>query len=428
MREAIVLQARTAHNPFARKGTQEEWRDSVGTLAQGNSRLMLALCAAFAPPLLHPCGLESGGFNFVGASSTGKTTALLAASSVWGRGSREGGYMSAWRSTSNGLESLAALHNDALLVLDEIGQAPAQTVSEAAYLLANGTGKNRSRADGTAREALSWLLFVLSSGETGLAERIMETGGTARAGQMVRLLDVPADAGAGMGLFEDLRGHGDPSAFAAALQTSAASAYGTAARAFIRKIQATGLDVIGKQWREYRSAKLEDFAGKGADGQTKRAAERFLLCILAGERAAEWGILPWPKGAATRAVWTCFRAWLEHRGGNGPAEDMAIRAQALRFLEQHGQSRFQDVALPDDKCVNRVGFRERFGDSIRYHVLPESFKSEVVKGYPAKHAAKVLKAAGILVTPDPERQMQWLTVPEGLGKIRGYILTVPDSE
>ena len=51
--EQIVLQTQTAHNPFAQQGTPEQWRDGVGALALGNSRVMLALCAAFAAPLLH---------------------------------------------------------------------------------------------------------------------------------------------------------------------------------------------------------------------------------------------------------------------------------------------------------------------------------------------------------------------------------------
>ena len=270
--------------------------------------------------------------------------------------------------------------------------------------------------------------MMVSTGEVGLAQRIAEEGGTAKAGQQIRLLDIPADAGRGMGIFEDLHGYTEPSAFAAALQEKAASAYGTAARAFIRNMQEDGLDRIAHEWREYRGRELEKLAGEGADGQTKRAAERFLLCELAGEYAVDWGILPWPGGMAAAAVRTCFQAWLERRGGNGPAEDRAIRAQVLRFLEQHGQSRFQDVNVPDEKCVNRVGFRERSGDSTRYHVFPESFKSEVAKGYPAKHAAKVLKAAGILVTPEPDRLTQWLTEPAGSGRHRGYILTIPDSE
>ena len=56
--------------------------------------------------------------------------------------------------------------------------------------------------------------MVLSTGEKGLADKIAEEGGKVQAGQAVRLIDVPADAGKGLGIFENLHSHESPSAFA----------------------------------------------------------------------------------------------------------------------------------------------------------------------------------------------------------------------
>ncbi len=53
--------------------------------------------------------------------STGKSTVLRVASSVWGGFD----YLQSWRATSNGLEGIAAAHNDSLLCLDEIGEIAA---------------------------------------------------------------------------------------------------------------------------------------------------------------------------------------------------------------------------------------------------------------------------------------------------------------
>ena len=91
----------------------------MATLAAGNSRLVFALSVAFAGALPALVGEESGGFHFRGASSSGKTTALKVAASVWGHPSE---YPRLWRATANGLEGLAALHNDGLLILDELSQ------------------------------------------------------------------------------------------------------------------------------------------------------------------------------------------------------------------------------------------------------------------------------------------------------------------
>ena len=56
-----------------------------------------------------------------GTSSIGKTMILIVAGSVWGGGGMQG-YRREWRATLNGLEGVAAMHSDALLALDEMGE------------------------------------------------------------------------------------------------------------------------------------------------------------------------------------------------------------------------------------------------------------------------------------------------------------------
>lgn len=83
--EIVVFQNAHALEPaFAVSGTAEEWRDSVAALASGNSRLLFALSVAFAGALADVVGEDSGGFHLRGGSSSGKSTALKAAASVWG--------------------------------------------------------------------------------------------------------------------------------------------------------------------------------------------------------------------------------------------------------------------------------------------------------------------------------------------------------
>ena len=57
-----------------------------------------------------------------------------------------------------------------------------------------------------ARRSLRWRLMILSSGELSLASHMLTGGRKARAGQDVRLLDIPADAGAGFGMFRERHG------------------------------------------------------------------------------------------------------------------------------------------------------------------------------------------------------------------------------
>jgi len=190
--EVVVFQSENALEPaFSVAGAVDDWRDSVAALAAGNSRLMFALSAAFAAPLAEIAGEDSGGFHLRGGSSTGKTTALSAAASVWGKPSA---YTRIWRATANGLEGLAALHNDGLLILDELAQIDPKEAGEAAYLLANGKGKTRASRAGAARPAAQWRLLFLSAGEESLSALMARAGRKANVGQEIRLADIEADA------------------------------------------------------------------------------------------------------------------------------------------------------------------------------------------------------------------------------------------
>src|SRR5262249_10783358 len=147
-------------------------------------------------------------FTSRGLHQPAKTTALHVAGSVWGGGTVASGYVRSWRATANGLEGVALGHCDTLLCLDELSQLAAREAGEVAYMLANGAGKSRSSRDGSARRAARWRALFLSSGEFGLADKVAEDGRGRKlaAGQQVRIVDLSADAGAGMGMFEELHG------------------------------------------------------------------------------------------------------------------------------------------------------------------------------------------------------------------------------
>jgi putative DNA primase/helicase len=168
------------------KGTLDGWKDTVAARCAGNSRLILALGTSFASPLLPIIDIESGGFHLVGATSQGKTTILSVAASVTGIKD-----IPHWRTTTNGLESIATAFNHLCLPLDEIGQADPKDVGNIAYMLANGQGKARMTKNITNRKPKTWRLMVLSSGEVGLGSYMAQANITQKGGQEVRLPDVP---------------------------------------------------------------------------------------------------------------------------------------------------------------------------------------------------------------------------------------------
>jgi putative DNA primase/helicase len=66
------------------KGTLDEWKENVAKYCVGNSRLTFSVCLGFASLLLKICDVANCGFNLVGQSSTGKTTCLKVAASIFG--------------------------------------------------------------------------------------------------------------------------------------------------------------------------------------------------------------------------------------------------------------------------------------------------------------------------------------------------------
>ena len=156
--ETVSLDA-TAHGPYEARGSLEDWKKGVGALTAGHALPMFMVSAALAGPLAYLVGAEGGGVHVFGDSSIGKSATLAAGGSIWGRGGSPG-YVRSWRATANGLEGAAASATDTCLVLDELGVGEARDVGASVYALANGSGKQRARRDGSLRKHLEGLARV----------------------------------------------------------------------------------------------------------------------------------------------------------------------------------------------------------------------------------------------------------------------------
>jgi putative DNA primase/helicase len=415
--ERVVFQNEHATEPtLSRSGTVEDWRQHVGLPAVGNSRLVFAISVAFAGPLMELAGDDSGGFHLRGSSSSGKTTALRIAASVWGPPKA---FCREWRATSNGLEGLAALHNDSLLILDELSQIDPREAGEAAYLLANGRGKTRATRNGTARQSASWRLLFLSAGEESLSALMARAGKRSSAGQEVRLADIEADAGAGLGVFEATGKYETPAAFATGLRDAASRYYGAVGKNWLHLLVADRLklaDVIVNGVRQF----VKENVSQNATGQVERVARRFGLVAVAGELAAYYGLTGWPQGASDASAAGCFAAWLESFGATGNREERALLAQVRNFFEQHGSSRFEDITAESQRVVNRAGFSRTNNGNREYLVLPEVFKREVCSGFDCKAATRILRTCGWLLPGSDKKATQKPRIP-GIGTPRVYV-------
>ncbi|RZU46823.1 putative DNA primase/helicase [Fluviicoccus keumensis] len=416
---ASVVYQSDSHMPhgYKSKADLDAWRDRIAACCSGNSRLVFGVSCAFAGALLKLAGDESGGFHFRGNSSLGKSTAQHVACSVWG--SRE--FKQSWRSTINGLEATAAMYNDGLLVLDEIAQAEPRDVGETVYMLANGQGKNRASKSVLPRKLLTWRLLFLSSGEVSLNQHMQAAGRKIRAGQELRLVDIPADTESGHGLVETLHGFASSKDLVEALNQRTGEHYGSAGKAFLEAITRNP-EELAREVNERRKRCVEALAPADAGGQVLRVATRFALVAVAGELATEYGITGWPKGEAWRGVKACFDAWLSQRGTVGNLERELLLQQVKAFLEQHGESRFSDLTLDHHTTkttINRMGYREPDDEGMIYFVLGEAFK-EVISGYDKDFVVGVLKDAGWLRTGEGKHVQVRKRLPEG--NVRVYCL------
>lgn len=392
-KQAIYLQADVSlPEGYETAGTAQAWREQVAAAVLGNYRLMFAIATAFASPLLSPLGAQGIGFHFRGGSSIGKTTLLRLAMSVCGDHRK----MHQWRATDNALEALAALHNDALLCLDELGEADPKAAAAAAYMLANGKGKGRSTRTGEMRRIAAWRLLFLSTGELSLADLLASDGKKIKAGQLVRIVDIPTDVGKGWGAFDTLpEGFTESGEFADHLKETVSQQHGAVLRDYLHKLTANLAAYIASV-QELRAEWKAQYIPQQADGQVLRVADAFAIVAAAGELATDMGLTGWQAGDAGTAAAVCFNAWLHNRGGVGSQEERDALKQVKYFFEQNGAAMFtyEGLRLQDDRTMYRKGYRDNEGD---YFVFTEAFERDVCRGVDKRYVAKLLRARGLLV-------------------------------
>lgn len=433
---------------FRQRGTLQQWKDEVAALCRGNSRLLFCVSAAFAAPLLHHSGVPSGGFHIWGDSSSGKSTAFKVAGSVYGGKD----YPRNWRMTDNALETVAAQHSDALLLLDEIAQVDPKVVGDTVYMLANETGKGRATQTAGARRTHTWRVLFLSDGEVSLANHMSEVGKGTRGGHDVRMAHIAADAGKGFGVYETLHDFVDGAALSNHLVAMSHQYYGVAGMEFIEWVVAHSAK-LAHGLRQRVSDIARDMCPDDAHGQVARVASRFALVGVAGELATGAGITGWGQGEAMAAAKICFVAWLEGRGGAGNSEHASILRHVSGFFQLHGDARFvwwhraSDDRKPN--TINRAGFKrmltkdgkpinsnsdhhKEYGDimhpvdaegcELEYFVFSEIFKNEICKGFSPKAVTRLLIDRGLLIpegSGEKARADRKERLP-GMGNVRCY--------
>ncbi len=398
-----IFQSESANgDDYKQGGTLEGWQAGIGAKCEGNPLLMLSVCAALAGPLLYHVQRQGGGFHIVGNSSTGKSSAILAGASVWGHGEN---FKRTWRATGNGLEGIASQRNDTLLALDEIGEADPREIGAVIYAMANGTGKSRASRSGAARASKRWRVILFSSGELGLSAIMAEGGKRSRAGQEIRLLDVPARRA--FGAWDNLHGMAGGREFSDAIQRTTATHYGHAGPAFISALLETGgqnglPNLLAQFCEKYPTS----------TGQESRGAERFALLAMAGELAIDFNILPVPKGAAADAMLELYEGWRAGRG-EGPSEYRQILRSIADFIARHGDARFSNVNNKYEEVRDRAGYWEEAPDESRLYLFSRTALEEATQGFDLTSVVLALDSVGAIAKRDIGKNQVLKRLPDG---------------
>lgn len=293
---------------LAVRGDVERWQVDIGRHCPGHARPLFAVAVALAAPGAALVGnVPAGGFHLHGASLTGKGLLLRLAASVYG------GAVLPWHTLDGGLEAVAAAGSDLPLILDDASTVDPAPRARTARALVHGSGKARTFRNGDPRIRLTWRLFLLSAGAAPLSQRGAADDCEPGACLARHIVELPADAGRGFGIFDGPGRFDNAAALAAHLQAATLWARGALGRAWLGHLTAQA-GPMALELRE-RMARFRDLAliRPPADDIERTTVERFALVAAAGEAATDAGLTGWPAGQAQAAALVLLGTWRDAR-------------------------------------------------------------------------------------------------------------------
>lgn len=169
---------------FRIKGTVEGWISGVFERVKDFPKPLFLILSSFASVLLYDLRVAPFFVDLSGSTSTGKTTALQAARSVWGTD----GLINEWNTTMVSIERKAEFLNSFPLFLDDSRKADPHIIQQIIYQFTGGRSKGRAGLKGSQGEK-TWSNILISSGEVSLTEYARKVGGA--AARVITLFDEP---------------------------------------------------------------------------------------------------------------------------------------------------------------------------------------------------------------------------------------------
>ncbi|MGW9242557.1 DUF927 domain-containing protein [[Kitasatospora] papulosa] len=261
-----------AVNAYKPTGSAERWRDALSGL-EPYPAARAVVAAAFAPVLLDEFREPSFMVDISFRSTSGKTTCLRCAMSVWADPTERAGAITSWNTTAMAMETKFNLVRGLPTALDDtmLARSP-EMVGETPYTVSMDRGKSRG---GQYVSGLEWQTIVLSTGERPVLSHTKGQGASVRA---LALQQRPLGEGS--------------AALAERLTEVTARNFGHAGPAFASRFCALLKDGAQRDRLHRRRDELVDEL-RGTTAMTGRRATKIALLVLAEELASAWGILPY---------------------------------------------------------------------------------------------------------------------------------------
>lgn len=171
----------------SRRGTLRSWVEIANAVATETLMIpQVCILSAFIPPLQRRLQIPNFILDLHGNTSTGKSTSLRLAASVYGKPEDPDSLVMQWMNTRVAVEQIAGMCSELPVFLDDAQHCSDDLKRAVVYMIANGKGKGRGAKGGGIRETLTWHTVALSTSEEPLHEssphegvrgRILPVGG-----------------------------------------------------------------------------------------------------------------------------------------------------------------------------------------------------------------------------------------------------------
>ena len=235
---------------FEPKGTLEEWKETINFYNREGFELhQFVVGSSFGSILMNLSPVNCAALHIHSKESgVGKTTAIAAAVSVWGRPEE---LIINERDTFNTKMHRGEIYHNLPLYMDELTNSSANELSNLAYQLTGGRQRGRMTSGGNAERYRgdAWKLLSVTTGNTSIIERVSMAKAMPKA-EAQRILEVKVDR-----LFNEAEEKEEQDRFSAALSNH----YGTAGKEYVQYV-ISNLDAVKKLVDDVR-IKVDTAAG-----------------------------------------------------------------------------------------------------------------------------------------------------------------------